>query len=143
MSGLASAYSFTNGAALAKFKEFITAQGGDASVVDDYTLLPQASFTKDVVADQSGYVTEIVADDIGVAAMTLGAGRATKESQIDLAAGLYLHKKVGDKVEEGDVLATLYTNHDSFEGAEEKVKAAYSIGTEQKHITLIHEIIHE
>lgn len=132
-----------NGAALAKFKEFIAAQGGNPSVVYDYSLLPQAAFTKDVVADSSGFVTEIVADDIGVAAMTLGAGRATKESKIDLAAGLYLHKKVGDKVEAGDVLATLYTNQESFDDAEEKVKAAYTIGNEQKELTLILEIIHE
>ncbi|HEY4624300.1 MAG TPA: pyrimidine-nucleoside phosphorylase, partial [Solibacillus sp.] len=97
-----------NGAALEVLKKFIAAQGGDASVVDDSTRLPQAKFKIDVPAKQAGYVAKIEADDIGTAAMLLGAGRATKESEIDLAVGLVLHKKVGDKVTQGESIMTIH-----------------------------------
>ena len=90
-----------SGKALAKFKEFLANQGGDASIVDDLTKLPQAKYKIELPAKQSGYISRMVADEIGVASMILGAGRATKEDVIDLAVGLVLHKKVGDKVEEG------------------------------------------
>ena len=82
-----------NGKALESFKTFLSAQGGDASVVDDPSKLPQAQFKIEVEAKEDGYVSEIVADEIGTAAMLLGAGRATKESEIDLAVGLMLRKK--------------------------------------------------
>ena len=82
-----------NGKALESFKTFLSAQGGDASVVDDPSKLPQAQFKVEVEAKEDGYVSEIVADEIGTAAMLLGAGRATKESEIDLAVGLMLRKK--------------------------------------------------
>lgn len=86
-----------SGKALAKFKEFLANQGGDASIVDDLTKLPQAKYKIELPAKQSGYISRMVADEIGVASMILGAGRATKEDVIDLAVGLVLHKKVGDK----------------------------------------------
>lgn len=130
-----------NGQALEKFKEFIASQDGNPEVVNDYSLMPQASFTKDVKAEQSGFVTEIIADNIGVAAMKLGAGRATKESEIDLAAGLMLHKKVGDAVEVGEVIVTLYANKEEMTEAENMALAAYKIGEEQLIPTLIHEVI--
>ena len=82
-----------NGKALEKFKEFLSNQGGDASVVDDPSKLPQAAYKIDVPAKEAGVVSEIVADEIGVAAMLLGAGRATKEDEIDLAVGIMLRKK--------------------------------------------------
>ncbi|GAA3322452.1 hypothetical protein GCM10020331_042400 [Ectobacillus funiculus] len=88
-----------NGSALETLKVFLAAQGGDASVVDDPSKLPQAKYVFDLEAQQDGHVVEIVADEIGTAAMLLGAGRATKESVIDLAVGLMLRKKkVGDSV---------------------------------------------
>lgn len=82
-----------NGKALEKFKDFLANQGGDASVVDHPDRLPQAQYLVEVPADKDGYVAGIVADEIGTAAMLLGAGRATKESEIDLAVGLMLNKK--------------------------------------------------
>ena len=82
-----------NGKALETFKTFLSAQGGDASVVDDPSKLPQAKYKIEVEAKEDGYVSEIVADEIGTAAMLLGAGRATKESEIDLAVGLMLTQK--------------------------------------------------
>lgn len=100
----------SSGRALERFKEFLAGQGGDASVVDDPGKLPQAEHKIEVPAKTSGAVSEIIADNVGTAAMWLGAGRATKESQIDLAVGLMLNKKVGDKVQKGDSLVTIYAN---------------------------------
>ncbi|MGX1079008.1 pyrimidine-nucleoside phosphorylase [Bacillus sp. SLBN-57] len=88
-----------NGKALQKFKDFLQNQGGDSSVADNPEKLPQAAYKIDVPAKEAGVVSEIVADQIGVAAMLLGAGRATKEDKIDLAVGIMLRKKVGDAVE--------------------------------------------
>lgn len=132
-----------NGEALAKFKTFVEAQGGNPNVTDDYNLLPQAAYTHEVKAEQAGYVTEIIADHIGVAAMILGAGRATKESEIDLAAGLVVEKKVGDRVEAGETLAVLHASKEDFAEAEQMVREAFSIGTEAVKPKLIHDIISE
>lgn len=130
-----------NGKALEKFKVFVASQGGNPAVVDDYSLMPQASRQQDVLAEASGYVTEIVADDIGVAAMLLGAGRATKESMIDLAAGLKILKKVGDPVQKGEAIVRMFANKADFGPAEKLIQEAYSIGSERKEITLIHGIV--
>ncbi|APZ48376.1 pyrimidine-nucleoside phosphorylase [Jeotgalibaca sp. PTS2502] len=132
-----------NGEALEKFKEFIAAQHGNAEVVNDYSLMPQAKDKKEVYAEESGYVAEINADAIGVAAMSLGAGRATKESEIDLSAGLMLHKKVGEKVAKGDLLVTLYANDKDFSEAESLVHQAYKFSSTSVEPTLIHETITE
>ena len=128
-----------NGEALEKFKEFIAAQHGNPEVVNDYSLMPQAKDKKEVYAEESGYVAEIDADAIGVAAMSLGAGRANKESEIDLAAGLMLHKKVGEKVAKGDLLVTLYANDKDFSEAESLVHQAYKFSSTSVEPTLIHE----
>ena len=82
-----------DGSALEKLKIFIQSQGGDASVVDDPKKLPQAAFCIELEAKEDGYISEIVADQVGNAAMLLGAGRATKESIIDLSVGLSFKKK--------------------------------------------------
>jgi pyrimidine-nucleoside phosphorylase len=103
--------------------------------------MPQATRQQEVLAEASGYVTEIVADDIGVAAMLLGAGRATKESSIDLAAGLKILKKVGDQVQKGEVIVRMFANKADFAQVEKLIQAAYSIGEERKEITLIHSVI--
>jgi pyrimidine-nucleoside phosphorylase len=99
-----------NGKALEQFKTFLASQGGDASVVDSPEQLPQAKYKIEVPAKKSGTVQTIIADQIGTAAMLLGAGRATKESKIDLSAGIMLRKKVGDEVREGEPLLTIHTN---------------------------------
>lgn len=99
-----------SGAGIEKFKAFITAQGGDPDVINDYALFPQASVTKQLIARDGGYIHGISARAIGLASQHTGAGRATKEDEIDLSAGIYVHKKVGDKVSKGDVLATFYGN---------------------------------
>jgi pyrimidine-nucleoside phosphorylase len=110
-----------NGKALETFKTFVRSQGGDASVVDDPNKLPKASYTFELEAKEDGYVAEIVADEIGTAAMMLGAGRATKESVIDLAVGFVLHKKIGDEVKSGDSLLTIYSNTEDIEEVKQKL----------------------
>lgn len=133
-----------SGRALETFKVFVEGQGGDSSVIDQPDLLPQANMTKDIIAQTSGYVQEIVADEIGIAAGMLGAGRMTKESEIDLAVGLVLNKKVGDYVEKGDVLVTLHTNTDETAEVEEKVKRAYRLYDEKPEArVLIYDVITE
>lgn len=120
-----------SGAALEVLKKFIAAQGGDATVVDDPSRLPQAKFKFDVPAKQAGYVSKIEADDIGTAAMLLGAGRATKESEIDLAVGLVLHKKVGDQVAEGESLMTIHANTEQVEEVLAKIYAHVYISADK------------
>ncbi len=131
-----------NGKALESFKTFLSAQGGDASVVDDPSKLPQAQFKIEVEAKEDGYVSEIVADEIGTAAMLLGAGRATKESEIDLAVGLMLSKKVGDSVKKGDSLVTIYANRENVEDVKAKIYENMKIAKDHVDApTLVHGIV--
>lgn len=135
--------SISSGKALAKFKDFLTNQGGDASIVDDLTKLPQAKYKIELPAKQSGYISRMVADEIGVASMILGAGRATKEDVIDLAVGLVLHKKVGDKVEEGESILTIYSNRENVEDVKQKLYDNIFIADTATAPTLIHTVITE
>ncbi|MGR2788837.1 pyrimidine-nucleoside phosphorylase [Bacillus subtilis] len=132
-----------NGKALEKFKDFLKNQGGDSSIVDDPSKLPQAAYQIDVPAKEAGVVSEIVANEIGVAAMLLGAGRATKEDEIDLAVGIMLRKKVGDKVEKGEPLVTLYANRENVDEVIAKVYDNIRIAAEAKAPKLIHTLITE
>lgn len=120
-----------DGSALDKFAQFVRAQGGDAAPVYDTSLLPVAEKTLAVKAKESGYVHRILAEEIGIACMTLGGGRETKESEIDLSVGILLEKKNGDAVRDGEVLATIYGNDDAkMQAACEKIAHAYEIGKE-------------
>lgn len=131
-----------DGHALEVFRKFVEAQGGDASLVDDVTKLPQASYEATFVAKEAGYVESIIADEVGVAAMLLGAGRATKEDKIDFAAGITLEKKVGDRVEAGDVIAVLRSNIEDMSSAIERLDHAYTIGaTKPEARPLVHAVI--
>ncbi|WP_339209680.1 pyrimidine-nucleoside phosphorylase [Paenibacillus sp. FSL K6-3182] len=122
-----------SGAALDKFKAFITAQGGDASIVDDPTKLPQAPFIVEVKASDSGFVNAIEAEQLGIAAMLLGAGRATYDASIDYAVGVTLRKKFGDPVNAGDTLALLHVreSNESTLAVAERVKQALTISSEK------------
>lgn len=133
-----------NGQAFEAFRQFIIAQGGDVSMIDDTTKLPQAKFHVDVTADEEGFVAEIDAESIGTAAMYLGAGRATKEDEINHAVGITLKKKIGDTVQKGDVLVTLHADSESAENSMEKVKQAYRFSPEKvDRPTLIHKVIRD
>lgn len=132
-----------NGAGLEKFKKFVANQGGDPSVIDHPEKLPQAKYAIDLPAKTSGYVSKMVADQIGVAAMMLGAGRATKEDKIDFAVGIVLRKKGGDRVEAGEPLATIYANREAVEEVKEKIYDNITISDHGEEPKLIHKIITE
>jgi len=116
-----------SGRALAKFREWIGAQGGDTRVVDDFSLLPQACRSEDVPATRGGYILGLDALAVGNSAMRLGAGRQKKSDQVEAAAGIVLHKKIGDQVSPNEPLLTIYANDESKLGAESKaLLAAYT-----------------
>jgi pyrimidine-nucleoside phosphorylase len=102
-----------NGKGLAKFRELIEAQGGDVSMVDDPDKLPQASIKEDVKAEKGGYVAQINALLVAQASLQLGAGRARKTDPVDPAVGVIVHRKVGDRVEEGDIMFTIHANDET------------------------------
>ena len=101
-----------SGAAFEKFEEFITAQGGSRIQIHDTALLPKAHFVYEVRSPEDGYISKMQAEAIGSVSVILGAGRLTKEDTIDYSAGIVRHKKTGDKVEKGQVIAELHTNNE-------------------------------
>jgi len=101
------------GRAWEKFKEWIAAQGGDVAVVEDPSLLPQARLIEEVKSPHSGYLARIDALEVGLTAMLLGAGRERKGEPIDHAVGVVLHRKVGDYVNQGQPLLTIYANDEA------------------------------
>lgn len=117
-----------DGSAKNKFAEFVKAQGGDPAPIYDTSLLAVAKKEVPVIAAQDGYVHRILAEDIGIACMSLGGGRETKESEIDLSVGIVLKKKIGDAVKEGDTLAVIYGNDEKkIAHANDLIARAYEI----------------
>ncbi|HGG0416013.1 pyrimidine-nucleoside phosphorylase [Clostridium botulinum] len=98
------------GVAIEKLKEFVRSQGGDDTLVDNTDKLPKAAYIIPVVCEKNGYINKIHAQNMGIIASELGAGRATKDSTIDLAVGIVLNKKRSDKVKKGDIIAYVYAN---------------------------------
>lgn len=122
----------SSGKALDKLREFIDNQGGNSKVVDDYSLLPQAKEIMEIKSPKKGYIKKIEAEEVGVSAMILGAGRETKEDELDLSAGIVLTKKVSDFVEEGETIAYMHYNKlDKIEVAKERFLNAYTISDEK------------
>ena len=119
-----------NGKAFEKLKEFISYQGGDISYLDDLNKFDKAKYEYKIYAQNEGYVKSIVALDLGVAAMKLGAGRATKDDIIDYTAGLILNKKVGDKVNKGELLITAYTNKENVNDVLKEIEDSFEISKE-------------
>lgn len=101
----------SSGKALGKLKEMVKAQGGDAGVIENTEYFQKASVAYEVKSDKNGYISKMDARQIGICAMMLGAGRETKDSVIDLSAGIKLCKKTGDYVAAGETLAVFYTNN--------------------------------
>ena len=132
-----------SGKALNKLKEFVAAQGGDISPIDDTSLFPHAKYVIPVESDRDGVVCKIHSQNIGIIAMELGAGRATKESTIDLAVGLVLNKKRGEKVSKGDVIAYIHANDmEKAEKAKAKILESYVIEKDyEDNIPLIYEVV--
>ena len=121
--------SIEDGTAFETFCSMVRAQGGDDSVLRDYEKFARAPYRKDILAAQAGYIVKMNAEKCGIASVVLGAGRETKDSCIDFSAGIRMEKKYGDKVEKGDLLATLYTSRKaSLEEAGRMYREAVSIG---------------
>lgn len=117
-----------SGKALEKFREFVRAQGGDDSFVDDPLVLKQPLYSRDIAAPKDGYLTRCNASEVGNVSCILGAGRITKEDKIDSSAGIRVYKKLGDHVDTGEVMATLYTDKESIlDEAEKRFLNAYEI----------------
>ncbi|WP_313126345.1 pyrimidine-nucleoside phosphorylase [Proteiniclasticum ruminis] len=133
-----------NGKALEMLKTLVKIQGGNVSQIENPDLLPAAKISVPVISKKKGFIHEIKAEEIGTSAMLLGAGRETKEDVIDYAAGITLQKKVGDEVNEGDVLCTLLTNRENYQDAYDKAQEAYDIANERpEHIPFILDVITE
>ena len=115
-----------SGKALEKFADFIEAQGGSREDVYDPDNLPKASKTLEFKAEKDCYVSSIMSEEVGIASLLLGGGRRSKEDVIDLSVGIYLNKKVGEKCNAGEVIATVYGNDDKklSEGFE-RLRGAY------------------
>lgn len=132
-----------SGNALEKFAQFIEGQGGDTKVIDDYNLFPQPAFKQGIFADKEGFIGGIDAKAIGMASQHVGAGREKKEDEIDLSSGILLGKKVGESVDEGTLLATIYGNNEEKVaiGAEHVSKAFRIDNKPAEPIVLIRRII--
>jgi len=115
-----------SGKAIAKFREWVRAQGGNEQIVDDITLLPRAQLVQDLPAPQDGYIAAINAMEVGLATVALGAGREKKGEPIDPAVGVVLRKKVGEHVKEGEPLLTIHANDKQrLAEAQQRLLAAY------------------
>lgn len=131
------------GKALNKFKTFLSNQGGDDSIVDSPEKLPSAKYQVEFKAKKDGFITEIIANEIGVASMMLGAGRQTKEDVIDLGVGIVLNKKVGEHVEKGENILTIHTNTKKIDDILNKLDNSITIESKGEAPILIHKIITE
>ena len=121
-------FSLQNGSAFDTFKKFVVAQGGCEEEVLHPEKLPVARYIEDVLCKEDGFVAKIQTEEIGRISLLLGGGRETKESAIDLTVGLVLSKKRGDKVQKGDVLATIHANDiEKLEQAKDRLRKAYTI----------------
>lgn len=127
-----------SGAALKKFEELVAAQGG---VVENIYEINPTKHSYEFKADLSGYIETLPADKLGILAMKAGAGRATKSDKIDFDAGIVLNKKIGDQVEEGETIFTIYYNNDLATSEIEELKNHINIGNQKKEIKEILEII--
>ncbi|RQD67212.1 MAG: pyrimidine-nucleoside phosphorylase [Tindallia sp. MSAO_Bac2] len=120
--------SISNGKALAKLKEFVQEQNGDTQIIDHPDAYDQAHFIREVTVDGEGYVVAINAENIGKAALVLGAGRTQKDSIIDLSVGVVLKKKRGDFVTRGETVAVIHANvEDAIPEAIDWIEKAYSL----------------
>ena len=131
-----------SGSALAKFKEFIAAQGGDTSCIDNYERFPRTEFKEDIIATEDGYVSDILTDEVGMTSLILGGGRETKDSVIDLSVGLKIRKKIGDFVSKGETFVTLYANDiEKLRAASARIRGAYKFSSQKveppKHVLAI------
>lgn len=131
----------TDGTAYDRFKAMVVAQGGDPRVMDDYQVMPQAKYQIPYPAKRAGIVTKLAADEIGTASMLLGGGRQKADDKLDYSVGIELHHKLGDSVEEGEPLLTIYSNRQDIKDVEQLLDESIEVSDHGEKPTLIHEII--
>ncbi|MBQ7005668.1 MAG: thymidine phosphorylase [Clostridia bacterium] len=133
-----------SGAAYEKFREFISAQGGDLRQIDDPSLFKQPLYSSDVLCAEDGFIGSMNAEMIGSASVILGAGRVKKDDPIDHSAGIILHRKTGDRVLKGEKIATLYTDSkESFDSAEKLIRQSITVTSEKiERPPLIYKVIY-
>jgi len=134
-----------SGEAIKKLAQFVSAQGGDERAVYDVSLLPSAPVAVQALSTQSGYISGIETDGIGMVSLHLGGGRVTKESEIDLGVGLVMNKKIGDYVNAGEALATIHakTENDAEEASKMLMKCYEFSEIKPAHEPFIRKIIQE
>ena len=121
-----------DGSAFEKCKQMFAAQGGDISVLENYSRFDAARYSREILAEETGYIYSHDTEKIGSASVLLGAGRLTKTDEIDFAAGITLHKKTGDYVEKGQSIATFYADDEAlFDSAEKMFKSGLVIKGEK------------
>ncbi|WP_424349641.1 pyrimidine-nucleoside phosphorylase [Latilactobacillus sp. 5-91] len=130
-----------DGRALEAFRQMIIYQGGDPAVIENPKLMPQAQYQIELPAKESGYVTEMTANEMGIASMLLGGGRQAKTDEIDYAVGLVLHKKIGEPVQKDESLLTIYSNREDIEAIKDLLYDNIKIGSKAQKVTLIHGLI--
>lgn len=130
-----------DGSALARFKAMIKAQHGDPNVVDDYSLMPHAKYQIEYPAQKGGVIAKLTADEIGMASMLMGSGRQKADDQLDYAVGIELHKKIGDSVQKGESIMTIWSNREDIDDVKELLDQAVAIKESAQQPTLIHETI--
>lgn len=131
----------TSGAALERFRAMIAAQGGDPQVVDDYSLMPHAQYQIEFPAAKSGVVTQMAADEVGIASMLLGGGRQQASDQLDYAVGIDVHKKLGDPVQAGESLLTIHSNQADISEVQALLAANITIGEHAQVPPRIYQVI--
>lgn len=130
-----------DGTALDRFRAMVVAQGGDPRVIDDYTVMPQAQYKIPYRAKRAGVLSRLAADEVGMASMLLGGGRQQADDQLDYSIGIELHHKLGDQVEAGEPLLTIYSNQEEVPAVEKLLDESIEISDHYDQPELIHEII--
>ena len=121
-----------SGKALQSFAQMIAAQGGDPAIIEDPSLLPQPKYSAELIASQEGWISSMDTEACGIASSMLGAGRLKMDDQIQPAAGIRLHRRSGEKVEKGEILAELYTDDETLlSAAMTKLNSAYGFSQEK------------
>ncbi|WEV47489.1 pyrimidine-nucleoside phosphorylase [Bifidobacterium sp. ESL0690] len=130
-----------DGSALDRFRAMVVAQGGDGRVVDDYSIMPHAKYRIELPAKASGYVSQMLADEVGIASMKLGGGREKADDKLDYGVGIELNKKVGDKVCEGESLLTICSESEDVDDIKELLYSCIKIGDKAEPYPMIYKII--
>lgn len=130
-----------DGTALDRFRAMVAAQGGNPRVIDDYTVMPQAKYRIPYRAKRAGILSRLSADEVGTASMLLGGGRQQADDQLDYSVGIELHHKLGDRVEAGESLLTIYSNQKEVPAVEQLLDESIDISDHYDQPELIHEVI--